>query len=203
MKGMGGGPMLYLCISLLAGACHEVEPCNQLVHDGDSFDVEVLGLIDPSLAPQGLDGLPSCNLDDVRIGARTHVQLDHSLGGDCYNFACPEDLLPSPDGLSSDSTGPSGGGLDVCVGDRALVNLSDSCTAGRYVSLDTYNTVKSIYDSPSPEGITAVRLFRALGTRGGNVDCSQPPPEYPGVSDASAGSGFFCADLWNLKVTKR
>lgn len=191
---------LWCALALLSEAgCSDDDPCQPDLKGGETFNVEVLSKVDPTLValPPLFANLPSCNeLDAVKVGTRQEVTLDdHPSGGtQCYDYYCPSDF-PTPAESSPDRVGKPSNQY-VCVSGNTKVALNTACETARFVAL--YRRTKNgLYGPPDENGTSEVILLRAL-TFLEQLECSQAPNGFP---DTTPGKAYFCADQWNVQLT--
>ena len=196
---------LVLAVSLASCQPDDTGQCNGNVQQDESFDVTVLGRSTPDAAyfPVGVDGRPSCELDDIHKGDRFQVTLaEHFMSGGtalpCREFLCPIDFPAPAEPVESAAT--LSAGLYVCVGKNAKVRLGPQCELERSVALYHSKHATGLYADADGGEAPPFTLLRALYHPSSQVACDGVMERFP---TASAERDPVCVDMWQVRLTKR
>jgi hypothetical protein len=179
--------------------------CNPSVQKDETFEVTVLGRSTRDVAtfPLYVNGQPSCGLDDIHEGDRFQVKLTETFGyggtaAPCQHFVCPIDF-PAP-ATPYQSAGSHPAMLYVCAGNDAKVQLGPQCELGRTVVLYHSKQATGLYGDADGGGAPPFTLLRSLNHPDSQTVCADVMARFP---TGPAQAGPVCADLWQVRLTKR
>ncbi len=194
----------FLTLVAASGCEDSDRPCNPALDQDDQLTVEVQSVSRDEIGALGaapVTGLPSCGLDDLSVGDKFEITLhDHvaqsSGSGICHHFACPLDL-PAP---AAKAAKPLSWANEtyVCLGNAAEVQLSATCSLGRFTAI--YTSGDTDLDHGPSVGSTTSPYLLVRGLAANSGACSDLATRFP--STPQNGNPILCVDQYRVQLTK-
>ncbi len=223
---------LVIIALALCGACDGPKPCRGSIKEGASFDVEIVEKWDensqyafeapPAEVAELYDiSLPSCQIDDVKLGDTYRWKINDTRPGDgypddCYYALCPDDFPTLGKRFSRGSLGINQGAF-ACTSSDQIAKVRD-CEIGRFVGLMSVDDSADLFDEPrigkKPPAVVVRRYL--FSPENSELQCadatrvfpeeammSWPPPGLDFVDPQEPSNYWECADAWVVRLKKK